>query len=161
MGVILQLVGRCEQFDKTETESLLLHFKSLFHGFFGLANVLHIIQGHTCGICSPPREAMISAILMAYLPYPGYDREGRLWFLAFHCGGSHLSAGHTVNSVVYEYDGHFFTTVSAVHNFSHTNGCEVAVTLIGEDELVTAGAFTPVATAGARPCGASTLSTLR
>ena len=51
-------------------------------------------------------------------------------------GGRHLTAGHAVVGVVDENRGDLFTPGSRRHNFTHPNGSQVAIALVGEDDAV-------------------------
>ena len=52
------------------------------------------------------------------------------------CGRSHLTAGHTVYTVVYEHNYYVLTTVAGVHGLTCTDGGQVSVTLVGEHKLI-------------------------
>jgi hypothetical protein len=54
----------------------------------------------------------------------------------FQCGRSHLSAGHSVYSVIYEDDHYVFAAITGVYGFTRADCRKVTVTLIGEDILV-------------------------
>ena len=52
------------------------------------------------------------------------------------CSGSHLTAGHSVNTVV-DKDYHYvLTAVAGMHGLTGTNGSQVTVTLVGKHELI-------------------------
>ena len=54
-------------------------------------------------------------------------------------GGSHLTACHAVDGIVDENDGDVFVSCSGMDCFSHTDGRQVTVTLVGEDDVVGVG----------------------
>ena len=56
-------------------------------------------------------------------------------------GWRHLSARHAVNSVVHEKDGDLLAAVGGMHDLGGADGRQVAVSLIGNDDLVRAGSF--------------------
>ena len=47
-----------------------------------------------------------------------------------------MSAGHSVYTVVDKYDGYILAAISSVNGFGRSNGGQIAVTLIGEDQTV-------------------------
>ena len=51
-------------------------------------------------------------------------------------GGGHLTTGHAVDGVVDEDHGDVLATAGRMHDLSHADGCQVAITLVGEDHAV-------------------------
>jgi hypothetical protein len=73
-----------------------------------------------------------------------------------------LASGHTVNRVIDKYGGYHLTPVGGMDGFGRANGGQVSVPLIRQDELIgQKKRLTPVATARARPWGASIMSKLK
>ena len=62
-------------------------------------------------------------------------------FLSEQRSGRHLSAGHTVNGVIDEYNGDIDASCRGVDDFRHTDGREVTVSLISKDDVVGIGEF--------------------
>ena len=56
--------------------------------------------------------------------------------LADEGGGGHLSAGHAVDGVVDEEDADLLAPVGGLEGLVESDGGEVAVALVGEDDLV-------------------------
>ena len=51
------------------------------------------------------------------------------------------AAGHAVNGIVDEDDGDIFISGGGVDSFGHADGSQVAVTLVGEDDVVRVAAL--------------------
>ncbi len=66
-------------------------------------------------------------------------RSGR--DLSGQCGGSHLTAGHTVNRIVDENDGDVFTSGAYMDGFRRTNGSQISITLICKHHVFRFGSF--------------------
>ena len=70
-------------------------------------------------------------------------------------GGSELASGHPVNRIVHEEDGDVFATIRRVNNLGGADGGKVAVSLIGNHELVWMRALD-----GCSDCGGASVSGL-
>jgi len=77
---------------------------------------------------------------VAFVGRPASPGRGGALF-SDHGGGRHLAAGHAVDSVVHEKDSDVFAAVGGVHDFGGADGCEIAVSLIGDDDSSGTGAF--------------------
>ncbi|OQC53515.1 MAG: hypothetical protein BWX55_01042 [Deltaproteobacteria bacterium ADurb.Bin022] len=62
-------------------------------------------------------------------------------FLFQHRGRSHLSARHSVNGIINEYDGDIFAAIGRVKAFRDADGCQIAIALIGKYDPVGQRAF--------------------
>src|SRR5690348_4925006 len=61
--------------------------------------------------------------------------------LAEQRGGSHLSASHPIDRVVHEDDADVFTAIGCMQDLRGTDGGEVAVALVADDDAVGPAAF--------------------
>src|SRR5208337_1781084 len=55
-----------------------------------------------------------------------------------HSGWRHLSTGHAVDSVIHEKDRDLLPAVGGMHDLGGADGCQIAVSLIGNDDLIRA-----------------------
>src|SRR5215470_12200042 len=80
---------------------------------------------------------------------PGRSRRA----LADQSGRRHLPAGHSVNRVVDEEDCNFLATIGGVNDLGCSDGGQIAVSLVGDDNLVGASAL--------QACGSSRRASVR
>ena len=76
----------------------------------------------------------------AFVPGTASPRRGGA-LLADERGGRHLPARHAIDGIVHEEDGDLFAAIGGVHDFGGADRREVAVSLIGDHDLVGTGAL--------------------
>ncbi len=128
---------RRQDFDKREARAVALDLERFADRPPRFHDVLVVRKRHAFDVCRRfqrgekfrhvQREAFIRRP-----PSPGRSRA----LLPDQGGGRHLSAGHAVDSVVHEKDSDLFAAVGGMHDLGGADGRQVAVSLIGNDDLV-------------------------
>ena len=135
--------------------------KAFLRGGFGLAHSGGSVNGPAGHIASAVEDGHDVGYLegMAVEVNAAAVRSGGC-FLAHESGGSHLSAGHAVDSIVNKDHNNVFATVGGVYTFSGADSRHVAVALICEHGVLRPEALQGSShSGGARPWAASTQST--
>jgi len=83
---------------------------------------------------------------------------GRRCALPKECGGGHLPACHSIRGIVYKKDGKILSPVGRMYYLGRADGCKITVALIEKIILSGIVLLSAVATAGGRPCAASSIS---
>ncbi len=153
-GSIPQSRGAGRQhFHQRKAQSGLLNPESFSNGFFGLNDMSIIVKRNTLDInCAGQGGHHFADIdrMALCIRITTKGRGGR--YLPDQGGGRHLAGCHAVNGVVGKKHADFFPAGCGVNDFGRADGRQIAVALIGEDDLVEGWTrLMPVAAAGARP----------
>ena len=128
--------------DKREADAIALNFEGAAHRLarlhdvlvVGEGNALHVHRSFQAGnqFGHVQREAFVRGTASPWRRGAALADEGRR---------GHLAACHAVDRVIHEEHGNLLAAVGGVNNFRGADGSEVAVTLVGNDNLVRTGAL--------------------
>ena len=127
----------CNYFDKRKTFLLHLNLECPFKSSLGLIYVSGIIAADTFDISGAGQSCEHFAHMngVAVNLRISTVNTGSCLF-AGHGGRSHLSAGHTVNTVIDEYNSDVLASHASVNGLCHTYRSKVAVALISKYDIV-------------------------
>src|SRR4030042_3058598 len=123
-----------QNLDQRETQTLELSLKRFFYGFFGLNHVLwatHADPRYVDGAFTCGKHLAYANRITSCFCYSAHRRRGTL--LPTQCCGSHLASTHSIDRIINEYRGDFFSSGCSVNNFCLTNSSQIAVSLICEN----------------------------
>ena len=133
-----QLVGQMDSSSTIEKPNPRdLGFESHADGLLGQADILGVVQAaphHVTGAVQGGQQLRRRGSGSRPFPHPARRAGGGL--LAGQRGGGHLSAGHAVVGVIDKDHGDVFAARRRMDNFTHANGGQVAVALVGEHQPV-------------------------
>ena len=117
-----------------------LDFQGLENGLFGLADMGDIGHGNPLNENRRLQRTDQLTHVDRKTRLPGIPSGGRSAGLFADKGGRrHLAAGHPVDRVVDEKNCHLLAPVGGVEGFRQTDGSQIAVPLVGEDDGVVLG----------------------
>ena len=120
----------------TETLALRLILERLCDGLLRRADILHTVHAHPLNVGRHFERRKQLTHLDGHAGFCHIAAIGAgLRRLPGQCGGRHLPARHAVNGVVDENNRDVFAARGALHGFRRADGRQVAVALIGEDDV--------------------------